>query len=373
MPPSRLLIVQPYVPTYRVPLFNMLGDRLAASGIELTIAAGQPEAAQRARGDRMVGLAVPLIETKTRSIRVAGAQLRWQGTAHLAGEFDGTIYEASASLLDVSASLAMRRRVGLWGHIDSFVKPASRVDQAIERRLLKLADVVLAYTPRGAQAAELAGCANDRVFTLNNTVDTTGLAERVAEGDFDEAASRLGITNDKRETFCFIGGIDDSKRIDFLAEVLDRLWYTRPRFHLVVAGAGDQIAGLHPARDRGQVTLIGRVGDQGKADLSKICSAIMMPGRVGLVAVESFVLGLPIVTTDWPYHAPEFEYLSPGHDAVVSANSVDAYTRAVESLLDDQVRLGDLRLNVARKSGEPGLNDLVDTFVRGVERLFLGV
>jgi hypothetical protein len=48
------------------------------------------------------------------------------------------------------------------------------------------------------------------------------------------------------------------------------------------------------------------------AALSHVSSAIWMPGRVGLVAVDALALGLPVLTTHFPFHAPELEYLVEG-------------------------------------------------------------
>ena len=39
---TRLLIVQPYVPSYRVPLFDGMRKTLGEAGIEMAVAAGMP-------------------------------------------------------------------------------------------------------------------------------------------------------------------------------------------------------------------------------------------------------------------------------------------------------------------------------------------
>lgn len=41
---------------------------------------------------------------------------------------------------------------------------------------------------------------------------------------------------------------------------------------------------------------------------------LLNPGRVGLVAVDALVLGLPVLTSDAGRHAPEIEYLTEGSD-----------------------------------------------------------
>lgn len=370
-----LLVVQPHIPDYRVQFFNQVSTGLASHGVSLTIAASRPgtEASARKDAGTADSLEVSLLTTRTRALHVGGARVRWQGTWKLARQFDAVIYEATAGLLDATLSVALgQRRLGLWGHIDAFVKDANRLDTAVERLMLRRAGVVLAYTGRGARVAIEAGCDQGKVFTLNNTVPTDELANCLARTTYSQANERLNLTSLRQETFCFIGGIDSSKRINFLVDVLDRLWATRPRFHLVVAGAGEQLPLLDAARSRGQVTVIGRIGDQGKADLARLCAAIVMPGRVGLVAVESFVLGLPIITTAWPYHAPEFDYLRPGHDSIVSADSPEAYAATIEALVDQPEHLAALAREAWRRSGEPSINEMVRTFCDGALQLLSG-
>ena len=68
---------------------------------------------------------------------------------------------------------------------------------------------------------------------------------------------------------------------------------------------------------------VGRAGDGEKRLLGATASLLMNPGRVGLVAVDSFALGLPIATTEWQLHAPEFDYLVPDDNALITENSVE--------------------------------------------------
>ena len=72
---SRVVIVQPYVPQYRLPFFERLTDTLAESGVELVVAAGSPEGAQAARGD---GVDMPGLSATTRAACWRGWSLgRW--------------------------------------------------------------------------------------------------------------------------------------------------------------------------------------------------------------------------------------------------------------------------------------------------------
>ena len=65
---------------------------------------------------------------------------------------------------------------------------------------------------------------------------------------------------------------------------------------------------------------------------------LLMPGLVGLVVLNSFAYGLPMVTTDLPYHSPEIDYLIDGENGVMvkQADDPDAYADAAIRVLLDQ-------------------------------------
>lgn len=364
---KRLLVVQPYLAAYRRDFYLLLTDRLAERGVELTVAIGQPDAVQSARGDS-VSLGNTIV-TASKSLKVIKPVVRWQSSWRVARGYDAVIMEASGSLLDTSIALLSRRPTGVWGHIDSFTGPQNRVDSMIEGWQLRRAKAVLAYTPRGRVAAEAQGVSADRVIVLNNTINTASLASQVEQMTRAEADQILGTHGwERNKTFAFIGGLDSSKRLEFLAGLLDELATSHPDAHLLVAGRGEMEHVFAQASERGQVRMLGRVGDREKAALAKVAGSILMPGRVGLIAVDSLTLGLPIITTDWPYHAPEFEYLTPGKDCLVAENSFDAYVQAVRDVLDQPDLLIALQECSARAKC-PTLDSMVEQFVAGCMHL----
>lgn len=67
---------------------------------------------------------------------------------------------------------------------------------------------------------------------------------------------------------------------------------------------------------------------------------LLMPGLVGLSVPDSFVLQTPAITTDYPFHSPEIEYLENGISGIISQNNLQSYARAVIDLLqNDSKRL----------------------------------
>lgn len=342
---KRVVIVQPYVPTYRVPFFERLRQILATREVECVVAAGVPRGDLAGRGDSvrpdwLVPVQHRTIAIGRRSLDLSIRPVPWECA-------DAVILGLEGSSIPVYQSLAMARlaglRVGLWGHVRSYVAPGNSVDLALETLQMRLADHIFAYTPGGAEDAIRRGVQSSKVTTVMNTVDTAALQGacesvelRLAEGSFPRAKQH-------QPTFAFIGGLDSSKRIAFLAEVLDILWADDPRIRLLIGGAGAERPLLNQAVKRGQAVDLGPVNTNRKAEALMQSRAILMPGRIGLIAVDALVAHRPVLTTDWPWHAPESEYLLEGQSRLTSSNNPRSYA--------------DMIMQIAYQPAEPVLAD----------------
>ena len=100
----------------------------------------------------------------------------------------------------------------------------------------------------------------------------------------------------------------------------------------------------------------------------KLGKLILMPGLVGLAVIDSFVAGLPIVTTDLSYHSPEIEYLRSGENGVMVAPADDpaAYAAEVSALLLDGDRLQHLRKGCAMSAERYSMSQMVERFASGI-------
>jgi glycosyltransferase involved in cell wall biosynthesis len=363
----RVVIVQPYVPVYRVPFFDRLHTRLNHLGIRLDVVHGKPVKGQAARGDE-ASLEFASV-TRSFEVEVFGRPIRWRHLGrHIRGS-DLVVSElASGALENYWLALRPATRQALWGHGYATTSPPNRLDSLLERWLMRRADHLFLYTERGRAVAAAAGIRSDVMTVLNNTVDTAGI-ETAVHNLSQEDVSRYRTTHELGEGPCcaFVGSVDKSKRIDFLMEAGSRLAERVPGFRLIVAGDGaarDEVA--LRARTSNWLRYVGRVGDEGKALLAKTCSLLLNPGRVGLVAVDSFAMRTPVVTTTWPRHAPEFEYLVDGENAVITADSLDAYVAGVVETLNSPTTLRKLVTGCEMSAVNFSIDAMVDRFVEGV-------
>jgi len=357
---KHVLIVQPYVPGYRVPFFEGLRSTLTEDDIECTVIAGRPDGAQKLRAD---ATAPPwLIQRNDRTINVRGIQISDIAHGHDFSRYDAIVASAAGTSVDAYRALVgagrKKRAVGLWGHIDSYVAPANPIDLRLEKWQMRRADRVFAYTPSGARFAERFGITPEKITTVMNSVDVSGLVSNAPTKEECEAfRSTHGCSG--RPVFAFWGGLDESKRIGFLAEMLDELWLLDRSIHLFVGGKGADEPLLAAAVARGQVTLLGFIGALEKRILGAIAEAVLMPGRIGLIAVETLALGVPILTTTWPFHAPEFEYLVEGESVYVLDDDSVAFAAA----------MADWRRSDAEVWAYPTVGDMVANFASGVKQM----
>ncbi|MCR2784957.1 MULTISPECIES: glycosyltransferase [unclassified Microbacterium] len=359
-------MVQPYVPDYRVPFFELLIDALRTDDIALRVVCSEPTGSQAARGD---AARPPWVTTRpARTLRLGRRSIVLTYTRKVWAKADAVIVPLMGSSLDanVAVFLQRRRKVGVWGHIAPYTAPPNPVDAFIERQLIRGSDEVFAYTPSGAAYAIDHGADPAAVTTVMNSIDTRSLAsalDRVSTADIEAFRTRLQLNS--RTVAAYIGGLDESKRIDLLESALDDLWEIDPGICVVIGGTGDAASRLSRAEARGQVRLLGRVDVEQKALLLRSASVIVNPGRVGLIAVDALVSGRPLVTADWPYHAPEIEYLNEGDSVFRVPGNPSALARVIADVSSQETFDG----AAGTRWDYPSLEAMVEHFADGVRRM----
>jgi len=361
---KRISIVQPYIPDYRVPFFERLSLGLGKEGIKLQVVAGLPSGEQAKRGDSVSPPWLKKVENRT--ITAFGRTATVSLTRSIWKNDDAVIFPHLGSSLDANLALAHRQgaKIGLWGHIASYTGPANAVDAAIEKWQLRRADHVFAYTPSGASYARSAGVLERNVTTVMNTFDTSALEKSVSSVD-DQTQTHFRLTEGIPDgpLVAYLGALDQAKQTHLLAASLDVLWLHHPDVHVAIGGQGADAHLFDQGVRRGQVTMLGRVTGARKAALLATARAIANPGRIGLLAVDALVAQRPIVTTRWPFHGPEVEYLSPGINLHVAESDPESFADTVARIVyappTDQ--------SVAWVY--PKLDDMVRNFSTGIHHL----
>ena len=362
----QVTIVQPYVPAYRVPLFKRLHELLAQDDIDLEIAHGLVHRRGAARGD-----AVDLDFAKvvgSRQGTVGGHEIRhrrlrtWK--AHL------VIGEHAIGSMDTYELLVRSGGpTALWGH----TRPTDAINHSVVSRLnrwqLRRCRHFFAYTERGRQEAIAWGMDRHAITVLNNTTDTAVLNEAmelVSASDIDALRSRLQLGDGP--VVLFIGSLDQAKRPDLFLATLETLRRRDPAIQAVMAGDGGERQQLESAAaSRPWLHLVGRVDATELAVLARVADVLLVPAAVGLVAVDSLVLGLPIVTSpELGGHGPEFDYLHDGQNAVFTAGNAEALANGVKQLLVDSERLRRVSAAGQADASSLSIDAMADRFCEGI-------
>lgn len=366
---TTVVIIQEYVPQYRVAFFDQLGKIAAAEGIEVKIAAGRPNSKQLRRADGANPLHVTHIAQ--REFSIAGRRIVLRNILKATRGADLVVLEQGRRNLDVYSLFLPRfmRKAprALWGHGRDYVEKRSKFAAWIQMRLTARADWFFAYTPGGAAHVEALPFADDRITVVMNSIDTVALRGSLSNVRSTDIANFRRRWDVKGRIACFIGALDESKRIPFLLESIRILNKKHSDLAYVIAGDGPLLEKLKlEAADLPNVRFIGRVYGQDKNVLLAASDLLLVPGRVGLVAVDSLAAGVPIATTQWQFHAPEFEYLVPEATSVISANSVLDYANAISDLFSDEQKL-ELLANGSRMAGESlSIDRMAQNFLEGI-------
>jgi glycosyltransferase involved in cell wall biosynthesis len=307
-----VIITQPYVPAYRVPLFEAVRAMLAEHNVDMLVAAGNPAGDQAGRGDSSRPAWV--VPVKQRALRLGGRVLAWRRVESDARP-DLVVSELEALNLFAWVAGVRRSSVVLWGHGKPYVNDVPRIAELIEWVLARRATHVMTYTTDGRDYLVREGRVSpESVTAIGNSTDTTSLRRSFYDATPEKIRDMRDIVGEGTRAL-FVGGLDSSKRIDFLLAAAREARREDPSFKLVVVGMGALEAEVAEAVSQGFAIHIPSARGEALALLGHACSAVWMPGRVGLVAVDALALGLPVHTTRFAHHAPEIDFLEEGEVA----------------------------------------------------------
>lgn len=370
---AQVMIVQRSLRKYREPFFTALRERLAEHGVSVRLVHGNPPSEHDERGDAgELGWAehVPV-----RVVRLGATTWYWHPVLREVRGADLVVVEQALSYTANFPLLLWQRfggpRVAMWGHgRNPFERGTTRV--RIRRWYSRLPHWWFAYTDEGARVVAGWGFPPDRITAVRNTNDTGALqaqVEAVTEPEIEGLRSALGISHGPVGTF--VGGYAPAKRLAFLLQAAGRVRGLVPGFELILVGSGSETE-MAPVRDHARehpwVHVAGRRQGRDLATILRLSDVLLVPGWVGLVAVDSFAAGVPLVTSRSGLHPPEVAYLDDGVSGLIVDDGGDpgVYADAVVDLLRDHGRRAALAAGARRSVRAHRLEGMVDRFTDGI-------
>lgn len=372
--PHRLLILQPYVPAYRVPLFAAMKAELAEQGIELAVASARASGADRSRDDDASASAADFHLDEQR-LSVGSRSLLVRRVGPIIQSFrpglvvvEQAIKNAESWPLLVGRRHRSRPSVAMWGQGRSYSTSQSALEGRAKQWLTLHADWFFAYTQSGADFVVEHGFPRARTTVLRNSTDTRELRACIAslrESDVDGYREEHDLR--AHRTALFLGGLDARKGIPFLLATAKEVARRMPDFTLLIGGSGEMATEVARAQHVGYpVRHLGRVDGREKALALATADILMIPEWIGLIAVDGLASGNPIVTTRHTAHSPEVEYLQDGQTALFVDHTVDAYASAVVALLGDSAKLEAMRAHCTEAAESLSIERMAHAFVSGV-------
>jgi len=332
---SNVYIYQTRIPAYREAFFSYLISLGKNDNIDYKIVAAHNRLEVYRHESKMTQ---GIIDVRIRKLSLFGRELHIHQRLDLHKGADLVICEYGLKNFLVYYLLFLRRpkKFAFWGHGRTSTRVTLTIEDFIKGKMLSFSDFFFAYTKLCSNSVASLEFPTSRIQILNNSIDTKSLhntdnlRSRILA---EEILFELHLSSEQ-EIFLYMGSFEKDKRIDFMLEAFEQVARIRPNIALLICSQ-DDFEGNSSRKLPEGAYLIGEADNYMKIALSKICRVILNPGRVGLIAVDSFVLKIPIATTNWNRHAPEFSYLESGVNCLITENSLTSYVQGCLRLLQE--------------------------------------
>jgi glycosyltransferase involved in cell wall biosynthesis len=199
----------------------------------------------------------------------------------------------------IIGSIILRRRkkkVVFWGH--GFIRSQMILKERLRKRFFRLADLHLVYNNRSKQLMEQNGLSTHRI---GNSL-----------AYFDEVCDLpIARRSDKLNIIGFIGRLTKVKELDKLIYVAKRLMNKGCPLSIEIIGSGEVELDLFNLAEQEGVPIKFHGSLYEKGEIAKIIrywSCTVSPGNVGLTAIDSLSVGVPVITHgNLDAQMPEFE------------------------------------------------------------------
>ncbi|CAG1010781.1 GDP-mannose-dependent alpha-(1-6)-phosphatidylinositol monomannoside mannosyltransferase [Phycisphaerales bacterium] len=369
--PIRVVIQQPVLSHYRVPVFRELARR---PGIDLKVVYGDEAGISNAKPD---GFRAEFV--KLHDIHVFGSLLRFHPAQYrycTREQADVVVHSWSMRYATQLPGL-MRARwndlgVVLWGH--GYSKADSRLRIWGRTTLLGFADSVLFYNYSAAQTLIDSGRLRpERAFVALNTLDLAPareVAERWRAEPRKLARFRFENGLDSGPVVLFVSRLYEANRTDLLVRAVVPLARRFSNLKVVIIGDGPDAARLRRiASDlgvEGTVRFVGALyGEENIAPWFLSADVFCYPTNIGLSLIHAMSYGLPVVTGDRiGAHNPEIEAFRDGVNGLFfREKDVDSLSESLGAILSDP--------GLKRRLSEAALSTVTNDFT--IEKMVDGM
>jgi len=338
----RVIVQQPALPQYRVPLFRELAGR---AGIDLEVRYGRVDEIPNAAVKGFKALYSP-----TRLWQASSWPFRWDASKRRCGNRDSCeVLMLSWNIRDpcLVPALLRARRGGvstiLWGHGSS--KQETHLRRSLRWAVARLATAVLFYGNAAALRYVAKMGRPDSTFVALNSLDQTPIqsAKRKWEEDPKELIRfrREEVLTDG-PVILFSSRLQRSNRLDLLLEATALLSERHANLQVVIIGSGSvEMGRLATIASRlgleGRVRFLGEIYEEHRlAPWFLSADVFCYPSNAGLSVLHAFGYGLPVVVSDAESaNNPEWEAVRDEVNGLhYAAGNVGSLAHALSRILE---------------------------------------
>ena len=367
----RVFLIEAQIKQYRLPFYEQLFSILEADDIELKVGYSDPSKVEASTNDNCD--LPPDYGVKVPAYWLAGERLLFQPLLRPAMTADMVILEQGnkflLNCLLLPISRVRQRRMAFWGMGANRQAATGSLPERFRRLTTSWVSWWFAYTAGTAEYVANLGFPAERITNVSNSTDSRAFRALVAEiGESEKLRLRaeLGIgREDPVAVFC--GRLRPTKNLPFLLQAARLIKQRCPRVHLIVIGAGS--TKFEPAEGNGEASWIHFMGakfGRDKAALFSLSDIMLMPGAVGLVIVDAFAAGLPLLSTRLAIHGPEIDYLEENSNGLLCEPNVAAFADMTASLLLDRDRLARLQAGARAAGSRYTIENMAERFRTGI-------
>ena len=358
----RVVFVQKFVPHYRLPFFERVRDMLKTQGVEFVLIYCEPDPYEHSK----VQMVYPDwgIRAKTKHFSLLGRYLYWASINKHLKRGDLVVVEHAAKLLNNYLFFAARQldwlQMGYFGHGENFQTTTElRLSALVKKQMLRKVDHWFAYTEVSRQSLLRQSVDESVITVVNNTLAPSPHVE-------------LSKTAPEPYSCIYIGGLYSLKLLPLLIDACALVANELPDFKLYMVGDGPEKSFIDDAsKIHTWLHIKGSLYAQDRDEVLAQCNAILMPGLVGLIAVDSFQFQRPVITSDAGEHSPEIAYLKDGENCLIDhglKGEVTAKTYAsvvLQYLTNNELQLT-LRENCKESAETYSIDAMAASFVNAI-------
>lgn len=367
---NKILIIYKFLPQWRVDFFNRLKDALLNEGIELSLVYGKLKGQVSKKNDEVDLDWANYLPNKF--IKFGKLELIWQPALKYILKSDLIIVEQANKLIINYFLIILRKltkkKFAFWGHGLNLQDNPNSFANKFKRIYSKQCDWWFAYTKNVSKTVKSIGFPENRITIVQNAIDTKYLLKiynEITEFEIMNIKEKFSIGDGPIGLYC--GGMYKEKRLDFLLESCENIKKEIPSFEMIFLGGGPEEYKIKDkVNSRKWIHYIGPKFNNDKVPFFKIADVFLMPGLVGLAILDSFAMQTPLITTNYPFHSPEIEYLENGINGIITENNIENYSRTVIHTLNNKVLLEDLKKGCNIVAQKYTLENMVSNFSKGV-------